>query len=468
MRLLAALSLLLVAPCTASAATVSSERAPTRTVISFTGSPGEANAPDVAVDRGARTVTVSDPGAILIGEAPCTTAAGVVTCPTSRFVELRMILGDGDDTFALDVPADDDVISTVDAGPGDDQVSARSITMLGGEGNDTLSNSRVTGRLVGGLGADILRGRADLQRFTGGPGVDTIQGGENFGQIVSFADATTPVTADLGAQGAMGPVGEQDDVTGADGIIGGPAGDTLTGDAGANDIDGGDGDDVIDGAGGPDELKAGRGSDRLTGGAGADVLRDKGELTPEAVLQGGAGPDELRAPGTGAALLGGAGKDTLRIDGATIRADAGSGDDEIFAPDGEIDPGANIACGTGLDVAQRFERFLVPADCESFGFFHPKATVEIAASARLRGPALTVEVPNLCYDDCGIRTDLILSGRRAGREVVQVRGRENGSATFALSQPQRRAVRKAGNVTLRFVGPQQAIIGGGFATLPVG
>ena len=48
--------------------------------------------------------------------------------------------------------------------------------------------------------------------------------------------------------------------TDVEGIIGGIAGDTLTGDANPNDIEGGDGGDVIDPRGGPDFVDAGAGT----------------------------------------------------------------------------------------------------------------------------------------------------------------------------------------------------------------
>lgn len=98
-------------------------------------------------------------------------------------------------------------------------VTAGSLTVTGGAGNDVIT---------GGAGADIL---------TGGEGLNTISGGG-----------------------------------GNDTITGGSGSDTLAGDGGDDDIYGGNGADTISGGAGSDFILGQIGADVLTGGTGADIF----------------------------------------------------------------------------------------------------------------------------------------------------------------------------------------------------
>src|SRR4029078_5606969 len=55
-------------------------------------------------------------------------------------------------------------------------------------------------------------------------------------------------------------------------ILGGKAGDTLTGDSSTNRISGGNGNDILNGGDGNDVLQGDAGNDILIGGKGADSL----------------------------------------------------------------------------------------------------------------------------------------------------------------------------------------------------
>lgn len=137
-----------------------------------------------------------------------------------------------------------------------------SLSLSGGAGNDLLdvSSALASMTLIGGDGNDTLRsGRSD----------DVLDGGE-----------------------------------GNDSLSGGLGNDRLHGAAGNDQLDGGDGDDVLLGQFGNDVLRAGRGNDQLSGGVGNDsLLGQEGHDTLVGgsgidTLDGGIGNDVL-APRSG-------------------------------------------------------------------------------------------------------------------------------------------------------------------------
>jgi Ca2+-binding RTX toxin-like protein len=465
-----ALAVLLVAPSGAAAATLRVVEEDFQTTVVYAAAPGEANAPELSVtpDGDGSTVEVTDAGATVTARAPCEATATGARCAVARpTAYLRILLGDGDDVLSLDLePGSPGFARLVSGGPGDDVIDARTTLLLGGDGADALTNRSQTSRTIGGPGEDGLTAGDHYQVLGGGAGSDTIDGGEHVGITVSFAEATSPVTADLRAQGSMGPEGEPDAVTGADGVVGGRAADDLTGSQERDRISGGPGDDAIAGLGGPDHLEGGEGTDRIAGAGGADDLRDRDAApTPDGLLDGGAGGDDIRATGGGAAIAGGEGNDRLRFDGAAGAVDAGAGADVLFVPEGDLADAADVVCGGGRDMAERFERALVPADCERIGFVHPKVTVQVANGATLVAGALRVPVPNLCFGDCRVRTTLAADGRRIGRLVVRLEGNGNGRASFALTGEHRRLVVRAGQVTLRYVPVRGTLIDPAFSTV---
>ena len=102
--------------------------------------------------------------------------------------------------------------------------------------------------------------------------------------IVDYSATADAVTVNLGSttggfatasKGLLGAAGT-DQISGAEGIFGSTAGDTITGGSlKDNLLAGGEGDDTLDGAGGNDILVGGDGtSDILIGGTGKDILID--------------------------------------------------------------------------------------------------------------------------------------------------------------------------------------------------
>jgi Ca2+-binding RTX toxin-like protein len=126
--------------------------------------------------------------------------------------------------------------------------------VLGSAFADTLMGTEGWNVLSGGAGDDLLVGRGGSDRLDGGDGIDT----------VSYAGVTARVWVNLSsASGGFPDLGDSDQLSGIENVIGTAFADTLTGNVVANALSGG---------GGNDRLMGGLGGDTLTGGAGADVF----------------------------------------------------------------------------------------------------------------------------------------------------------------------------------------------------
>jgi Ca2+-binding RTX toxin-like protein len=209
----------------------------------------------------------------------------------------------------------------VDAAAGNDQVTIsvstasvrfRPATLIGGDGNDTLTGNYADNELLGGLGNDTMTGSLGADTFDGGPA-----GGGFERDTVSYADRTSPstvVTVTIGDGTNDGETGEGDVLTNVENVTGGAGPDHLAGDSGANLLIGGAGDDEILGGGGSDSDYSLGASDPLTG------------CTPPAVflgfysagLVGGGGNDHL---------VGGLGTDSIVGEDGDDRLEGGGGKD---------------------------------------------------------------------------------------------------------------------------------------------
>jgi Ca2+-binding RTX toxin-like protein len=217
----------------------------------------------------------------------------------------------------------------------------------GGDGDDTIEGTRGTDNLYGGAGDDYMVGGASSDWSFGGDGDD----------VTSYETHSTAVTVDMAPGTASdGAPFEADDVNRdgtVEGVIGGLAGDHLTGTAGDDKLRGDNGADTIDGLGGRDDLNGGEGADTVHGGAGTDVV-EGGNASD--VLDGGAEQDTVsygehareqpvrislaagsaQGPGGESDTLagfesatGGDGDDVLIGDGGDNFLVGGGGDDEI-------------------------------------------------------------------------------------------------------------------------------------------
>ena len=126
------------------------------------------------------------------------------------------------------------------------------LTLIGNAGANTLT---------GGSGNDTLQGGAGNDPLIGGAGVD----------IADYSTATTAITVSLAVTIAQNTGGAgSDTLSGIEGLVGGTAADSLTGNDSDNLIWGKAGNDTLVGAGGADQLRGGDGLDTLSGGAGTD------------------------------------------------------------------------------------------------------------------------------------------------------------------------------------------------------
>jgi len=286
--------------------------------------------------------------------------------------------GDGNDTISS-------VWSSVSVlgGAGDDRFSGNGAdTFDGGAGIDTVDYSAaglagqwVDLRINAGSGGDILVnvesviGCEGNDTITGSNGANTIDGGwagddllDGAGGIdtISFASNTFAVNVDLALQGVGQWTGvHYDTLTNFENLIGSPLNDQLTGDSGANVIEGGAGNDFIDGGGGVDTASyasatsavivslAQQGFVQDTHGAGLDALSRFENLI------GSAFNDQLTGDELANVLVGGAGDDVLNGEGGNDTLDGGTGSDTLDGGGG-IDAVrlsfADLAHGVDLDT----------------------------------------------------------------------------------------------------------------------
>ena len=156
----------------------------------------------------------------------------------------------------------------------------RNTTVIGGEGNDTISYATRTGALEFefafefGSGSTSVAAGANDDEFSG---VETVIGG-------SGDDTFTGTVRDANAYRLEGRGGDdrfavQGTFIGITTLLGGDGNDTLLGSPGADSLSGGAGNDTISGDSGDDVIDGGSGTDTLDGGIGTDTLLN-GEVTP--------------------------------------------------------------------------------------------------------------------------------------------------------------------------------------------
>ncbi|WP_188750317.1 calcium-binding protein [Marinobacterium zhoushanense] len=256
---------------------------------------------------------------------------------------------------------------------GDDQfstISAETVLIDGGAGNDSISGGSGDDILIGNAGNDLLFGNDGADLLIGDVGSDTLLGGAgddllgidaddqqanlDGGAGVDMAVVTDErgVTFDLGAANveiAIGNTGDdQFSTSTADSILvdGGAGNDSISGGSGEDLLLGSLGDDLLAGNDGSDLLIGGAGSDTLLGGAGNDILGiDADDL--QSNLDGGEGIDMAVVTGErgvtfdlGAAdveiAVGNVGDDYFSTSTAdAILVDGGAGNDRIHGGDGE-------------------------------------------------------------------------------------------------------------------------------------
>jgi Ca2+-binding RTX toxin-like protein len=251
---------------------------------------------------------------------------------------------------------------------GDDVIDARA-------GDDTIRGMGGKDFICGGDGADVIDGGDGNDTLRGGLGADKLRGDGGV-DVVSYAERTEPVTANLDGQANDG--GSLDGEAGArdaigvtvESLVGGAHGDTLVGNSAANSLSGGAGSDVLRGGDGNDTLRGGIGADTLGGDSGVDtvtysertaalILTLDGQANDGDISDGPSGPRDLIGR-TVENVIGGAGNDILTGSSGNNRLTGGkgadtfsgqAGKDVLEAVDGVRD--IKINCGDGSDFAAR-------------------------------------------------------------------------------------------------------------------
>ena len=200
----------------------------------------------------------------------------------------------------------DNVIGTIvsiGGGGGNDHLEAGPVTrsLLGGDGDDTLTGNLERNYLDGGAGADELHAGDGTDSLWGGLGPDVLSGGGGLDEVTY--GGIEPLRLSIGDGPNDGVAGEGDDIReDIEGLTGGQGDDVLVGDADANRLTGLAGRDVLRGGDGADEVIGFGDGDELDGGAGPDRVstraRRLGGLDRALLSDGEA--DELECNGSGA------------------------------------------------------------------------------------------------------------------------------------------------------------------------
>ncbi len=135
----------------------------------------------------------------------------------------------------------------------------------------TLNGDGGSDRITGGNHSDVLIGEGGNDIFVASGGKDKIYGGTD-DDTYDFSALITATDVNLNTGYATGSEVVVDRLNSIENVIGGSAGDTITGSQVANLLSGGEGSDTIRGEGGDDHIIGGNGDDVLWGGTGGDTF----------------------------------------------------------------------------------------------------------------------------------------------------------------------------------------------------
>lgn len=198
--------------------------------------------------------------------------------------------------------------------------------VYGGDGNDYLDDRHgINDKVYGGNGDDVMVLYNRDETFDGGAGNDYFDvsfhdasGGTSGSNIVNL---TTGAFNGSYAEGSWG-AGTITSFISVEGIYGGAANETLTGNtatnylygaAGVDTIDGGSANDYLYGGSDNDIIYSGSGADKMYGGDGNDSLYGT-DTTHHDTYYGGNGNDYMRdAAGRFGTMYGGEGNDTFYL-----------------------------------------------------------------------------------------------------------------------------------------------------------
>ncbi len=292
-------------------------------------------------------------------------------------------------------------------------------SVIGSQGNDTITGSGGANRLDGQNGNDSIVGGDGDDTISGGAGTDTLDGGNGNDTVdFTFLGVSSPVDINLVTQVATF-TSSVEAILSFENAIGGSGNDTITGTAGAN---------RLDGFGGNDSILGGDGNDTLSGGLGTDVLNGEGgvntvdysyalggiiDLAAGTANFGGTDVDTLmgferiigsegRDTITGSAdadyidaarsndsvlggngndtILGGVGRDTLEGEGGNDSILGGNGDDSLTGGAGNDTLNGQAGIDTLVGGAGN-DRYIYDGSADSFVELAGQGTDQVNASA---------------------------------------------------------------------------------------
>jgi hypothetical protein len=274
-RIVVAAALMLAAPASADAATLTSGGA----TLTYSAAAGRTS--NVTFTQGVGGVTVTRAGA---DNDPITATGCAETVPGVQFTCAGI------------------TAVVADAKDGDDTLNAAGLTdaratLTGGAGNDVLTGGAGDDTLDGGDGDDSLAGNAGADSISGGPGLDraTFTGTPLSISLNDVADDGTPnegdnVHSDVEDVLAVTGAGGRATITGSDAgnILGiGGGGGTITGAAGSDTLQGGPEADRIDARDGyPDRVSCNAGTDTVLADQLDQVYSDCENVTRQPVVGG--------------------------------------------------------------------------------------------------------------------------------------------------------------------------------------
>ncbi|RHW23277.1 calcium-binding protein [Nocardioides immobilis] len=171
---------------------------------------------------------------------------------------------------------------------------------FGGTGNDVFTGGRAPTRLTGGPGQDTYNGTSGNDTFVEDPTdlAADIFHGLGGTDLVTYAQRSVALDVSLDGVANDGASGECDNVgTDVEYVVGGPAGDRLTGSGLADRLDGGPGNDILTGGNGADRFYGRDGMDTIRARDGErDVVLDLGPGSDPAPQRDAFDPDPLNFP----------------------------------------------------------------------------------------------------------------------------------------------------------------------------
>ena len=230
------------------------------TYLEYVAADGEVNQVSVhGVSQGRGWLQDGFGDVTIVPEPPCTIGQPggppeprFGSCPADTLAWFEADLGDG-----------------ADAAYGSASIYSIPLVYSGGDGPDTLYGHYGPDTLYGDDGVDQLSGSLGDDWLDGGAGSDTLAGGDGV-DVAAYDERTEAVAVRLDGISNDGATGEGDSI-GADveAVVGGSAGDALTGDEQDNGLFGGPGADTLDGRAGEDFLSAGEDNDTVQARDGA-------------------------------------------------------------------------------------------------------------------------------------------------------------------------------------------------------